>query len=283
MTTIVLLMASLVPLIVAPLVARRTGRAPHVVAALDSFVAVTVGGVTVVHLLPHAVHELGRMAIAVAALGFLVPVILHYGMHRLEQRALPALVALVLAGLAIHAIGDGVALVSAGRDGDAARNVYLAAAVLLHRLPVALAIWWFARPTLGRGVAMGLLVTIGAGTLVGSLIAGDLIPAWSMAAVGWTESFVGGMLFHVLIGHHRPRTTDADAGRVRAGFLFGLGLGALFLVATVARFGAPSVVGHHPDAFDAAAVLVVIVYVLASRLRAPARRSPASGRIGDEP
>lgn len=282
MTALLLLIATLLPLLFAPRLARRAGRSPMALAGLDAFVAVTVGAVTLTHVLPHSLEAAGGLALVAAALGFAVPVVLHYGMHRLERKAMPGLIALVLLGLAVHAIGDGIALVGAGvgaRTGAASQVPLLALAVVLHRLPVAMATWWFARPAFGRAVAWGLLAAIGLGTVGGYVLARGSAARWSTPALALAEAWIAGMLFHVLIGHHRPAGVPAGSG-ARRGFLGGLAAAVLFVVATLGlRHAAAPGVGE-PEAslaIDAALLAAVIAYVAFSRLAARPHRHVRAG------
>lgn len=67
------LAASLLALVLGPLIVRLAGAARGVVTLLDGFVVVTVGGVVFIDVLPEALHMAGWSAAAAAVLGLLLP------------------------------------------------------------------------------------------------------------------------------------------------------------------------------------------------------------------
>ncbi len=266
MPPLLLLLLSLVPLAFAPLLASWAGRSVAAFVALDAFVAVTIAGVAVSHILPEAIHEAGWWALAIALIGFLLPIGLHLGLHKLEAKAMPALVAAVLAGLALHAVADGVALVSQagnahGHD-HATAGTLLPTAVVLHRLPEALAIWWFARPVLGRTTAVAMLLAIGSATLAGFFAASHGSEFLAGPQIALVHAFVVGMLFHVLLGHHRPKH-DGD-GLPTMPLIVGGGAGVAFLVAALVLM--PSTLPAGPmRTFGPLATMAVVIFALVSR------------------
>jgi len=205
------LAASLLPLVIGPVAARLARRSAATSSALDAFVAVAVGGITVLHILPHAFLDAGSAALAAAVAGFLVPVGLERVQERWRRGTRSGLVLLAFLGLGLHATVDGVALFVPGGEhlAEAAGNGHshagaslLALAVILHRFPMALAIWWFAVPNLGRKVAVGLLAAIGVATVVGFTVADRLWLGLSSPGIALLQAAVAGMLLHVVVGHH---------------------------------------------------------------------------------
>ncbi len=266
MPPLFLLLLSLLPLAFAPVLSAWARRSISAFVSLDAFVAVTIAGVAVHHILPEAIHEAGISALGVAVVGFLLPIALHMGMHRLEARALPALVAAVLAGLALHAVGDGVALMAqdGGEHGHdhGASGMLLPAAIVLHRLPESLAIWWFARPVLGRTTAIVMLLAIGLATTVGFFAAGHWLDILTGPRIAMLHAFVVGMLFHVLLGHHRPKL-DGDTLPIGP-LVIGGGLGIAFLI--VAALVIPSTLHEGPTRVAGAVLTIMVVaFALISR------------------
>jgi len=249
MEPILFLLLSLLPLALAPPLADVTRRSPPAHAAMDAFVATTVGGLALLHILPHAYRLAGGMALLAALAGFLVPLALHHGIHRWEERALPGLAAIVLLGLALHAVVDGIALVGAGAGhhrppaGDhlhlpPAGAPPLALAVVLHRLPVALVIWWFAAPLWGRWRAGALLAAIGGATIAGFAVGERLWTTLSSPQLGVGQAAIAGMLFHVLLRHPGAETPTASSPAARVAS----GAGAVAGVAVVLALAVP----EHP-------------------------------------
>jgi uncharacterized protein len=135
-------------------------------AALEGLVFVALGGMVLVHILPHSLSLAGPGALAVAVLGLALALGL--------ARRLPPVAGLVLAvaGLAVHATLEGHALSLHGADSGALALL----AVVLHRLPLGLGLWWLVRPVVGSLGATALLGTV---ALVGA------------AGLGWGEAVLG--------------------------------------------------------------------------------------------
>ena len=171
-------------------------------------------------------------------------------------------------------------------DGERQGPAMLAVAVILHRFPMALAVWWIVVPTLGRRLAILLLVSIGGATVLGFTAAGRFLEDMSSPAVALFEASIGGMLLHVLFGHeteHDPSASQRSRWLSATGALGGLALllalqgihpmerlvvgslepGAVFLglalrvapwlvltvvvAAVLARLGAPTFLGPVPE------------------------------------
>ena len=128
--------ASLGALLVGPLVLTTLGDRRSVVAFLDGYVMVAVGGLIGLHILPHALHHAGTWALAGAAVGVGLPMILERLLRRLGQATLAhrGTVLLALGGLALHAVMDGLAL--QGPDA-AGHGDHLALGVVLMRAALA--------------------------------------------------------------------------------------------------------------------------------------------------
>jgi uncharacterized membrane protein YraQ (UPF0718 family) len=213
---------------IGPLIGPWLRRSVSLAAGVDGFVVTAVCGLVLLHVMPQSVALAGGLGFAMCAFGFLVPVLL----HRLDAQRLPAVlsgsrevvtVIVVVAGVFIHAFLDGVALVGGdtlegavdvahggahGHDhhdhaahGDDGLSI-LAIAVLLHRLPYSLAIWLVGRERLGTARAVGLLVALGGGTVVGAIvgaIVGDVASDGAgVMALALVQAFAAGAVLHVL-------------------------------------------------------------------------------------
>ena len=243
--TVVLLLGGILPLATGPFLAQWAERSQATKAALDAFIAVSLGGVVILHLWPHAFLVAGGWALAGGLAGMLLPFFLHGSLHFQERKIYPAMVAIAFLGLAIHATLDGVALLSpvlaesgqalehVGHDeqAQAARHdehdhdeashgigdhgagaptshdhaqrsaALLALAVILHRLPMGIAVWWLAVPIFGRRAAIFLLGILAGATVLGFSIAGRVLVDFSMPGIAIFEATIAGMLLHVIMGH----------------------------------------------------------------------------------
>lgn len=188
------LIGALAALLAAPLIYRAAIWKPALRRGLDGFVLAAIGILVVAHLLPEAMHAAGPVAIVAALLGLATPILMERVRHMSARRTHTFALALGLAALILHAAIDGVALVPKNGDGGA----HLALAVIVHRLPVGLAVWWLVRPRFGRPGAWAVLGAVAVATLIGAAIAGQwehLQEPWTMAVF---QAFVSGMLLHVL-------------------------------------------------------------------------------------
>jgi hypothetical protein len=208
-----LLLFSLLPLFAGPLVVRLLQSARGVAGGVDGFVVVSIAGLVSLHVLPEAVGEGGGLAVAAMAVGLLVP---DFG-GRLFARGRGLLhhvtFAIGILALALHATLDGVALAGHHDHGGDGHDSVLGLAVVLHRIPVGLAIWWLVRPRLGSKVAWAAVVAIAASTLIGFGWAATSEDAFSSGGWAVFQAFVAGSLLHVVIGHVTPSVEHEGAWR----------------------------------------------------------------------
>ena len=181
---------------------------------LDGFVLVAVPGLVFLHVLPLAIEDRSVLAILVLAAGILLPTVLERVRSASASRVDSLALILGLSGLAVHALLEGAAVYPAAHESD----LPFALAVMLHRLPVGLAIWWLVRPAHGLVAAAGALAGMVALTVGGFVASGELAGGLSGRGVELYQAFVGGTLIHVVahrMHHHihsgeRPRHRAAE-------------------------------------------------------------------------
>ncbi|HTM18933.1 MAG TPA: permease, partial [Kofleriaceae bacterium] len=271
-----LLIISLLAVVAGPLLYGVADRARTSLVALDGFVLMSVTGLVIVHIIPHAMAAAGAWALAPAVLGFLVPGMVERSLSRAARQAHVIALVVALGGLLVHAFFDGVALAT---PAETERGVsVLALAVAIHRLPVAITTWALVRPSYGTGLAVAILAGDAAAVTCGYLVQGPAglgsEPTW----VHYFEALVGGSLMHVLI--HRPTLSRPNDGRERA--WAGLaGVAAVVAVAALSRTDAEMHAGSDglgsadyvmalaretAPALLAAFALATVVQVIAPRL-----------------
>lgn len=221
-----LLLLSIVSLALAPLIYRVADRVGGALAALDGFVIVTIAGLAAVHIIPDAVAAGGIAVIAVALLGFLGPGWAEHALHRAADRVHSATLVLAVLGLMLHGFFDGVALAA-----PVSHDAGLSIAVLLHRLPVAITLWWLLRPR-SRRLASGILLGLGVATVLGFAAADALAPTLGARWLGFVQALIAGSVLHVVVHRPPPTVMPSSVGRGRmlsgAGALFGLVAVAVF-------------------------------------------------------
>ena len=227
-----LLLISLVAFAVGPALYGIADRARGSLAALDGFVMVAVAGLVLVHIIPHAVVAAGGGALAVALAGFIGPGVIEHRLERAARQTHAAALAVAVAGLAVHEFFDGVGLARAFYDPDTGISV-LAVAVILHRLPIAITVWWLLRPPWGRTLAWAVLGALCAATVFG-YASGDAVAAIADARwLGLLEALIAGSLLHVVVHRPSPLAAPGRGRRER----WSAGVGALLGLAAVIAFG----------------------------------------------
>jgi len=162
---------------------------------------VAVPAIVLWQVLPHSWGNHGLLAILVLLLGTGTPSLIERTFRSLAPHADNLALVAGWSGLLIHAFLEGAALVS--------KDTGFAYAVILHRIPVGLMIWWILRPRHGfRGAAIGI------GTIHVATVAGYAIGARVFAdgaGVDLYQAFVGGMLLHAVY-HQGRRDHSHDHG-----------------------------------------------------------------------
>ena len=125
--------------------------------------------------------------------------------HRLENLARQAhAVALLLAlvGIGLHGFTDGLALGQGGHEH--AGEHMLPWAVVLHRLPVGLMVWFLIRPVYGLRLALATLLLIGVATVLGFFMGEFAVGSLTNDSRGLFQALVAGTLLHVVVHRSYP-------------------------------------------------------------------------------
>jgi uncharacterized membrane protein YraQ (UPF0718 family) len=238
------LIASLLALALGPLLAIGARRFRASTIALDAFVLVTLGGLVALHILPHALEGAGLWALLVAAFAFVLTGSAEHslrhggGAGRVGRRLF---FALALLGLGLHAVVDGLALTGTELHGDhvhadgslhEADGTIWALAVLLHRVPVAISLWWIVAPLIGLRTAILCMVVLAVGTLAGYAVGAGALTAASPTTLALFEALLCGTLMHVVLhADLPPAPKDANPWLNRIATLCGLAAGVGVVVA----------------------------------------------------
>ena len=199
-------------------------------ALLDGFVLVSVGGLVLVHVLPHSLRRGGGWAVFALFLGLLLPILLEWGASKglWQEGATKPLGWLVLFAVAIHSMLDGMALSLVGSK-HTDWNM-LALGVVLHRVPVGIALAWFVYPGKKRSGAWLAVSSISLFTALGYLLGHETFSKLQQEWLMVFQAMMAGMLLHVLFGHEPP-TVDIRSSDKRRWSFGGVMLGIVLLVA----------------------------------------------------
>ncbi len=203
------LVISVAALLIGPLLARIFEQQPGVNRFLDGFILVSIGGIAVTHLLPEAVIEIGGMALVMVLLGALLPYLAERAFHIYERATHSSVLVLALSGILMHTLLDGMALSQASTEHGAGRA--LAFAVILHRLPVGLLIWWALKPYSGIKVILSVLILMSLSTIAGFSLGGMEISLVHSSAITYFQALVTGSLLHVLFHRHLHQKTHCES------------------------------------------------------------------------
>ncbi len=187
-------------LLIGPLLARMFEQKPGVNRFLDGFILASIGGIAVIHLLPEAVVEIGGMALLMVVLGALLPYLAERAFHSYERATHSGVLVMALSGILVHTFLDGMAL-SHSSTGHGSGQA-LAYAVILHRLPVGLLIWWALKPFSGVKTVIVVLVLMSIATTAGFLVGGNNLSLGHSAVITYFQALVTGSLLHVLFHRH---------------------------------------------------------------------------------
>jgi zinc transporter ZupT len=220
-----LLAASIAALVIGPLLFQLSRFGSRSVGFLEGFTFITIAGLLGFGILPQAISVGGGPAWAFVALGLIFPIGLERVFHRLARQVHYLILLIGVAGLVVHAAIDGVALAMVGLDGldtvdtrvhlgrrDSSES--LALAVVLHRFPIGLAVWYLLAPALGTIAALGVLALLAVGTIAGFLIGPELVAATQGTGIALFQAFVAGSILHIIIyepGHHQHELSHSAA------------------------------------------------------------------------
>lgn len=195
-----LLVLAIGALLVGPFLAKLFEQRSGINRFLDGFILVTIGGIAVIHLLPEAVVEIGGMALLMVVLGALLPFLAERAFHNYERATHSGVLVLAFSGILVHTLLDGVAVSQASLEHGSGHA--LAYAVILHRLPVGLLIWWALKPLSNMKVTVAVLALMSLATAAGFGIGGAEFPVAHSAYITYFQALVTGSLLHVLFHRH---------------------------------------------------------------------------------
>lgn len=193
------LAAAIVALFLGPLFYNLLVRYGRLQRALE-IGATAVATIMALFFLPHAVENGGLLSLLMAALGVIGPTLLERGMRQGVEQVHVLTVVLTALGLALHAMTDGAAIVAATPDRS---GLALIGGIVLHRLPIGLAIWWLVTTGFGTFAAMSVIGLMALSTVGGYLVGSEFLALASSEQLAWFTAFVAGTILHLTF-HRLP-------------------------------------------------------------------------------
>lgn len=200
-----LIAATAAPLL-GPLLYRVLHGHPKAFHLVDGFVYVAVPLLVAWQVLPHAWEERSLLALAALGAGFLLPALIEGASHAFAEQTDNLAIVVGLSGIALHALLEGAALV----PGENGVEAPFALAVVLHRVPVGLVVWWLIRPRFGTAAASVGVGSFTIATLAGYGLGTELLGAAHGPAAQIYQAFVSGSLVHVVFHQGRHDHDHAD-------------------------------------------------------------------------
>ena len=183
------LILSIAALLLGPVIYAAGSRNRLLRRTLDVLILLTIAAIIAVNIIPEALKHGGKLAIAVLVLGIVFPMLLERLFRTATDAAHLVIVAIAALGLLIHAVIDGVALLPESGTG-------LAHAIVLHRLPVGMALWWAVRPNFGKIIAVVVFALVILATIAGYFVGESIIEMADIRTIAMLQAFVSGSLMH---------------------------------------------------------------------------------------
>ena len=226
------LLASCIALLLGPLFYRFFSAGNGLQKGLDGFIFVSLGGLVLIHILPELLEHGGFLAIVFVVIGMWGPTLSERLFHRYSEVTHNLTLILGIGGLLLHTITDGGAMILAQQEGN---SILLALGIILHRLPVGVAIWWLLKPQVGSRWAMVVLAAMMLLTCVGYFAGEQLLSQLSLENTVYLQAFVTGSILHVVLHqpHGSPDTDKQGKYEYQAGIGSLLGIVLLVLLLMV--------------------------------------------------
>lgn len=212
---------------------------------IDGFTLIVLLDLIFLHILPHTLHESGWFTLVLFFLAMILPgQIEKHSQKKFAHQAHNITLGLALIGIVLHAFTDGLGLIDTNAiHGELKGSSWLPFAILLHRLPIALAIWWLVSEQVNKRMALITLIGISLATLLGYYSGINfLLPLMEQESFGLLEALIAGFLMHILFHTHDPQE-HAQKSHFKTS-----GLGALTgLIVLIIFYNLPQSHAGHTD------------------------------------
>lgn len=181
---------------------------------IDGFTLLVLLDLVFLHILPHTMEESGWLSLILFFMAMILPGQIEKHTHRKRAHQTHNItLTLALVGIILHAFTDGLGLIDTNTmHGDLKGSSWLPLAILLHRLPVALAIWWLVSEQVNKRMALLSLIGLSLATLIGYYSGINfLLPLMQQSSFGLFEALIAGFLMHILFHTHDPQAESKKA------------------------------------------------------------------------
>jgi len=189
------LFLSIISLFIGPVLYQWLSRSGFVAKVFDSLIITVLVILMAFLLIPESWAALGYWSVALILAGYLVPGVLEQLIKSAAHTFHIVSLLLALAGLALHAMLDGAALMM-GHEG--ATNS-LSVVIVIHRFGVGMMLWLMVQPVFGKHAAIAVLGFVTLATIGGYLLSETLLGFEEGSAMPVIQALIIGMIVHSLI------------------------------------------------------------------------------------
>lgn len=185
--------------IAGPLLYRVLHGHPKAVRLVDGSVYLAVPALLAWQVGHLALEQSTLLVLSAAAAGLAVPSLAEQISHALHRHTDQLALIMGVSGLVLHALLEGAALA----PGETGVDLAFGLAIVLHRIPVGLVIWWLVRPRYGPAagaLGVGAIVLV---TLAGYALGTEVLTVVHGAGGDLYQAFVSGSLVHVVFHQGR--------------------------------------------------------------------------------
>ncbi len=193
------LFASIFALGIGPLIYQTFGPLRRTDKIVSGFILAFILITLFLEVLPETFSLIGYLAFILVFIGFYGPTLIEKQFKKLATKTHLLTIVLGLLGLVLHATIDGAALYPSD---SAIQYENLSVAIILHRLPVGLTIWWLLKPLLGERYALSTLLAMALATTGGYFLSMELKDYFSNDFFVALQALISGSLLHVIL--HKP-------------------------------------------------------------------------------
>jgi len=137
------LIASIFALGIGPLIYQTFGPMKRTDRIVSGFILTIIAATLFLEVLPYSFNKIGWASLLLALIGFIGPTLVERIFSRSANKTHMVTILLGVLGLVLHSSIDGAALQTMSM---LANGESLSLAMILHRLPVGLTIWWLLKP-----------------------------------------------------------------------------------------------------------------------------------------
>lgn len=246
------LLLSLIALAAGPVIYQILIKKRVLISFIDGFVFTSIAGLFLTHVFGHH-YDNYFLVILLLALGFLGPNILEKVFSRYEASIHKLFILVGVVGLIFHVFIDGAVLSTTINE---SHLIALQFAILIHRIPAGLTLWWILRPKYSFTLSVCAVILMLIATTVGFFFGAEI--THDSKVLDYLQVLVAGSILHVVFFkfhldphkkakktccHHEVRTNEE-----RSPLLEGFGnIVGIILVVFIYNSGAEATHAHHGE------------------------------------